>query len=280
MMQEASSSISPPLFSMVSARTRSKAWKSPSRLEHPPASDRPVEHVVGVAGNIDSGSSSHGSNLSAFAPLVNVNGLRHRSGAGFPPGRRYDAGLSGVALSLWAITPWATGVVVAGRGMASTQERGMKATVYLETTIPSYLSAWPSRDIVRAAEQEVTREWWKARDRFELFVSAIVLDEVAAGDPAAAAQRIEALAGIQLLAMSQEAEALGALLLRQAALPPLAAIDSLHIALAAVHGMNYLLTWNCKHIANATMRGKIEEVCRAAGVEPPLICTPMELLEE
>ncbi len=156
----------------------------------------------------------------------------------------------------------------------------MKSRVYLETTIPSYLTAWPSRDIVRAAEQEVTRSWWKTRDAFELYVSELVVDEVTAGDPQAAVQRLEALAGIQLLGMTREAEALGAELVKQAAVPQRAAIDALHIALAAVHGMNYLLTWNCKHIANATMRGRIEEVCRAVGVEPPIICTPMELLEE
>lgn len=156
----------------------------------------------------------------------------------------------------------------------------MKPRVYLETTIPSYLTAWPSRDIVRAAEQEVTRQWWATRDAFELYVSQLVIDEVAAGDPQAAAQRLEVLEGVQLLGMTQEAESLGAELVRQAALPQRAAIDALHIALAAVHGMNYLLTWNCKHIANAMMRGKIEEVCRATGIEPPIICTPMELLEE
>jgi predicted nucleic acid-binding protein len=161
-----------------------------------------------------------------------------------------------------------------------TDERVMKSRVYLETTIPSYLTARPSRDIVRAAEQEVTRTWWNSRNIFELYVSELVVDEVAAGDPHAASQRLEALAGIQLLGMTREAEMLGADLIRQAALPQRAAIDALHIALAAVHGMNYLLTWNCKHIANATMRGKIEEVCRATGVEPPIICTPMELLEE
>lgn len=156
----------------------------------------------------------------------------------------------------------------------------MKSRVYLETTIPSYLRAWPSRDIVRAAEQEITRTWWGRRDAFELFVSELVLDEVGSGDAKAAAERLEVLAGIQALGMTPEAEALGAELVRQAALPKKAAIDALHIALAAVHGMNYLLTWNCKHIANATMRGKIEEVCRAASFEPPIICTPMELLEE
>lgn len=156
----------------------------------------------------------------------------------------------------------------------------MKSRVYLETTIPSYLTARPSRDIVRAAEQEVTRAWWATRNTFELYVSELVVDEVSAGDSQAATLRLQALVGIPLLGMTPEAEFLGTELVKRTALPQRAAIDALHISLAAVHGMNYLLTWNCKHIANATMRAKIEEVCRATGVEPPIICTPMELLEE
>jgi hypothetical protein len=156
----------------------------------------------------------------------------------------------------------------------------MNAKVYLETTIISCLTAWPSRDIVRAAEQELTREWWKSRETFDLYVSELVIDKAAAGDPEAAAQRLETLRDLPLLGMTRDAESLGRDLVRQAALPAKAAIDALHIALAADHGMNYLLTWNCTHIANAAMRGKIDEVCRAAGFEPSVICTPMELIEE
>jgi predicted nucleic acid-binding protein len=156
----------------------------------------------------------------------------------------------------------------------------MKPSTYIETTIVSYLTAWPSRDIVRAAEQEVTRIWWQTRNAFELYVSELVVGEISAGDPRAAVQRLETLAGVQLLGMTREAEALGAELISEGALPRRAVIDALHIAVATVHGMDYLLTWNCKHIANAAMRSTIEEVCRAAGFEPPIICTPMELLEE
>ena len=101
----------------------------------------------------------------------------------------------------------------------------MKSRVYLETTIPSYLMAWPSRDILRAAEQEFTRTWWRTRDAFELQASELVVDECSAGDPEAAADRTEALAGIQLLVMTSEAEALGTELIKRAALPPKAAID-------------------------------------------------------
>lgn len=153
----------------------------------------------------------------------------------------------------------------------------MKPWVYVETTIPSYLTAWPSRDVVRAGEQQVTRDWWARRDRYELRVSSLVLLECGAGDPDAAAARLAALAGIPVLLQTSEAESLAADLLRGVPLPPQAAADALHIAVAAVHGMAYLVTWNCAHIANATLRPRIEAVCRRSGYEPPVICTPQEL---
>jgi predicted nucleic acid-binding protein len=156
----------------------------------------------------------------------------------------------------------------------------MKSGIYVETSIVSYLTARPNRDLVRAAHQEVTREWWATRGAFDLYISQLVLDEAAAGDAGAAAQRLEALRDLPLLELTTEATTLGQALLRQAALPSKAAADALHIALAAVHGMNYLLTWNCTHIANATMRPKIEAICRDNGFEPPVICTPLELVEE
>jgi len=156
----------------------------------------------------------------------------------------------------------------------------MSSTIYLETTIVSYLTARPTRDLVRAAHQEVTREWWATRSAFDLYISQLVLDEAGAGDAGAAAQRLEALRDAPLLELTSEATALARELVRQAALPPKAAADALHIAIAAVNGLNFLLTWNCTHIANATMRPRIEAICRAGGFEPPVICTPLELLEE
>ncbi len=156
----------------------------------------------------------------------------------------------------------------------------MRPTVYVETTIPSYLTAWPSRDLVRAAHQQITREWGARRETFELYSSRLVVQECQAGDAEAAAARLAALAGIPLLEQEAEAAALSEALLRDVPLPPKAVSDALHIATAAVHGMRYLLTWNCTHIANAMLRPRIEEVCRAAGFEPPLICTPEELPTE
>lgn len=153
----------------------------------------------------------------------------------------------------------------------------MKPTVYVETTVPSYLTAWPSRDLVRAAHQQITHEWWSHRDEFDLYLSRLVVQECEAGDAQAALDRLAAMKGLPLLAQGPEVSALAESLMRDVPLPEKAAADSLHIATAAVHRMKYLLTWNCTHIANVVLRPKIEAVCRAAGFEPPLICTPEEL---
>src|SRR5512140_1150535 len=146
--------------------------------------------------------------------------------------------------------------------------------VYGETSIISYLTARPSRDLVRAAHQRLTRAWWKDRHDFSLFVSELVLRELAAGDPTAAQRRLRAVSSFPVLGISDEHGDLADALVRGGALPQAAVVDAFHIALAAGHGTDYLLTWNCKHIANATMRGTIESICRSSGVEPPIICTP------
>ncbi len=155
----------------------------------------------------------------------------------------------------------------------------MKPKVYLETTIPSYLTAWPSRDLIRTAHQQITREWWQHRHQFDLYVSQVVLREARGGDEAAAAQRLEALEGVAVLQLNDAARSLARDLVEQGPLPEKAAVDALHIAVAVVSGMDYLMTWNCTHIANAKMRNKIEALCRSSGYEPPVICTPEELME-
>lgn len=154
----------------------------------------------------------------------------------------------------------------------------MKPRVYIETTIPSYLTAWPSRDLIQAAHQQATREWWETRDRFEVVASALVVEECEAGDPTAAAERLAAIAGIPLLGVTDAAVALARELVAEVRLPPKAATDALHIATATVHGVEYLLTWNCTHIANAVLRVGVEAVCWDRGYRPPVICTPEELM--
>lgn len=156
----------------------------------------------------------------------------------------------------------------------------MKPKAYIETSIVSYLTGWQSRDLVLAAHQQVTRDWWANRGDFELFASQFVLDEAAAGDEGAAASRLTALADVAVLEVTEDAIVLAGRLITGGGLPSQARVDALHVAMAAVHGMDYLLTWNCRHIANATLRGKIEELCREAGFEPPTICTPLELPKE
>jgi predicted nucleic acid-binding protein len=152
--------------------------------------------------------------------------------------------------------------------------------VYVETSVFSYLAARPSRDLLVAGHQQVTRDWWEARHRFELFVSDAVLEEAARGDASAARERLALVEDAAVLAAVPAAQSLAKAFLSSLALPHKAAIDAVHIALAAVHGMDFLLTWNCTHIANATLRPRIEKLCWNAGHRPPVICTPLELLDE
>ena len=156
----------------------------------------------------------------------------------------------------------------------------IKPKIYLETTIVSYLTARPSRDIVMAANQEMTREWWtNFRNAFDVFISQIVVKESNAGDNEAAQRCSDILTRLPRLDITDNVESLATDLMLGIPLPPKAQADTLHIAVSAVNGMDYLLTWNCTHIANATLRLKIETVCRLAGYEPPVICTPQEMLE-
>ena len=156
----------------------------------------------------------------------------------------------------------------------------MNPSVYIETSVVSYLTAWPSRDVVVAAYQEVTREWWQgAPGRFVLYASALVISEARTGDDDAARARLDILATVPLLDATGEAVELTRKLLDLAAVPRNAADDAAHIAIAATNGVDYLVTWNFRHIANATMRSRIEDVCRRSGYDPPVICTPNELME-
>jgi hypothetical protein len=153
----------------------------------------------------------------------------------------------------------------------------MRPSVYVETTIPSYLTARPSPHPLRAGHQQATRAWWAGRAAFDLYIGRLVVEVCQDGDASAAADRLAALAGIPMLADVPAADGLAAALIRDVPLPAKAAGDAVHIAVAAVYGMAYLLTWNCRHLANATLRPQVEAVCRAAGYLPPIICTPEEL---
>jgi hypothetical protein len=151
--------------------------------------------------------------------------------------------------------------------------------VYVETTIVSYLAARMSRNLIVAAHQQLTEEWWLTRRTgFDLYTSLLVHQEAAAGDEVYARKRRDLLKDIPLLTSNEGVLTLGSELLHRRIIPEKAAEDASHIAIAAVHGMDYLLTWNCRHIANAQMQRQVSATCREIGYEPPVICTPEELM--
>lgn len=156
----------------------------------------------------------------------------------------------------------------------------MKPKVYLETTIISYYAARPSRDIITIAHQQLTQEWWQIRrNDFDVFVSQIVLQEVNQGDAEAVQRRLEMIDSVPEIEVNPEAVSLAQALVSDGVIPERAAADALHIAIATVQGMDYLLTWNLRHLANAAIRNAISDACRQRGYEAPVICTPEELLE-
>ena len=157
----------------------------------------------------------------------------------------------------------------------------MKRKVYIETSVISYLTARISRDLIVAGHQRMTQEWWVTRrEVFDVSVSQVVFEEASAGDPEAARERLAVLAALPLLELSTEAVALAKDLIRLGPLPERAEVDALHIAVAVTNQVDYLLTWNCTHLANAALRHQIDHVCRAQGYEPIIICTSEELLED
>ncbi|MEM1128075.1 MAG: type II toxin-antitoxin system VapC family toxin [Bacteroidota bacterium] len=155
----------------------------------------------------------------------------------------------------------------------------MEPNLYIETTIVSYLTAWPSSHIITAARQTMTRTWWRDhRHRYRLFTSEAVLAEVSQGDAEAARLRLAALDGLPASALTPESQALAQALLEPGPIPMKAALDATHIGVAAISGADYLLTWNFRHLANASLRKRIDAICRSQGYEAPVICTPEELL--
>jgi predicted nucleic acid-binding protein len=157
----------------------------------------------------------------------------------------------------------------------------MSETVYIETSIIGYLTVRVSNNLILMANVEATREWWETRrNQFNLYISQVVLNEVACGDTEIAAKRLEILHDFPSLSINEDVQSLAAEFLSKSNLPPKAAADALHIALATVYGLDYLLTWNCKHIANAQIQKKLAQVTFNAGYELPTICTPYELMGE
>ena len=152
-------------------------------------------------------------------------------------------------------------------------------SVYLETTFISYLVARPSRDVIVAGHQQTTQEWWaNRRSEFECSVSQVVIDEASVGDPVEVQKRLTIIGGLPALDVTETAESLTRAIMAAGILPPHALGDAAHVAVAAVHGINYLLTWNCKHLANAQIARRIGLVCEKLSHRMPIICTPEELM--
>ena len=157
----------------------------------------------------------------------------------------------------------------------------MRSKLYIETSIPSYLVSIPSRDIIVAGHQQTTRLWWDLRkDNFDIFISQFLIDEVSAGDPGQAERRMKVIETFPQLDITDDVTRLAEALLLGKVIPYKAATDAAHIAIAAVHGMDYLMTWNCTHIANAIIFSAARHICLEQGFTFPIICTPEELMGE
>jgi hypothetical protein len=157
----------------------------------------------------------------------------------------------------------------------------MKEKLYLETTVPSYLAARPSRDLIIAGHQQITLDWWtNRRSSFDIYISQFVIDEASLGDPVVSKNRVDLLENFEQLEINDDVGHLATAIVESGTIPQKAATDAAHIAVAAVHGMKYLLTWNCTHIANAEISRKVNAVCEKQGFTCPVICTPEELMGE
>jgi hypothetical protein len=150
--------------------------------------------------------------------------------------------------------------------------------IYLESTIPSYVVARPSRDILQAARQQITKDWWDfRRPNYTLFISQTVLNEISEGEAMMAQKRLELVAALPLLHATNETEQLAQIILESGLIPPTAIADATHIALATTHAVDILLTWNCRHIANGDIQLRLRRLVTSQGFELPALCTPEEL---
>jgi predicted nucleic acid-binding protein len=154
----------------------------------------------------------------------------------------------------------------------------MKPQVYLETTFVSYLTARPSRDVVALGMQQTTVDWWQNQaGAYRLCTSSLVWDEINRGSPDAVERRRAVLADMALLDLNPAVEKLALELIRKKGVPAKAAEDAAHIAVAAVHEVPFILTWNFRHIANANLVEKLRAICDGEGYRLPTICTPEQL---
>lgn len=157
----------------------------------------------------------------------------------------------------------------------------MKPTVYIETSVISYYTGRPSSDLVTAGRQQLTRDWWEeTRKHFKILISVLVLEEAKGGDKEASGKRLKALEGLPVLQINDKAENLAEILIKEGAIPVDSSEDALHIALATVNGIDFILTWNFNHINNAQIKAKIIKIIEKYEYVCPVICSPEELLGE
>ncbi len=153
-------------------------------------------------------------------------------------------------------------------------------SVYLETSFISYLVSPPSRDLVIAAHQQISFEWWNTqREKYDCFMSQFVIDEASLGDPEEAQNRLDIISILNALEIVPESEKLAGRIIASGIIPKKAVNDAAHIAVAAIHEIDYMLTWNCKHLANAHILKRVRAICLESGFQSPDICTPEELME-
>jgi len=156
----------------------------------------------------------------------------------------------------------------------------MRKRIYIETSVISYLCSSPSKQLIVAGNQKITKLWWEnERRKYELFTSVLAIDEISAGNPVEAMKRKLAIKDLEIIQMTYEVDELAGQLIRGAKLPRSVDNDAVHIAIATVYGMSYLLTWNCAHIANPHWQRKLGEIIRRSGYDMPVICTPQALSE-
>lgn len=152
-------------------------------------------------------------------------------------------------------------------------------SLYLETTIPSYLGARPSRDLIIAAHQQITHEWWtQAKIKYDLYISQTVLDEIILGNEEAADRRLSFVEDLPILPVTDKIEILAEKYLTELHLPPKASLDAVHLACVVENKLDYLLTWNCKHLAHGETIRHLQILNLRLGLATPIILTPEELL--
>ena len=155
----------------------------------------------------------------------------------------------------------------------------MKESIYFETTVVSYYTSKPSRDIIVLAHQEIIRQWWpKTIRRYNVFISGVVIEEASSGDPGAAKRRLEELKDFPPLELDDKVEEMAQVYMERLEIPEKSFRDATHLAVASVHNIDYLATWNCTHLANGKVIKKLMKINESFGI-PPIICTPEELME-